>query len=275
MCTIDWAFEQPWGEGSRMPDAYEMFLLDLQRRKGIDLTGYKRPQMERRINSLMRSLKIEDYKIYLDFMEKEPQHWRKFVDTLTINVSEFYRNPPQWEVLEKKILPDLLTKSSSLKLWCAGCSTGEEPYTLAMVMMTLFPSVRFSLLATDIDEEVLKKASIGEYNEKSLTNLPKQYISKFFTQSGTNFTISQEVKRQVKFMKHNLLKESFDTNFDLILCRNVVIYFTEESKSDLYRKFYAALKPGGILFTGSTEQIFQAREIGYSLVSSFFYQRAI
>lgn len=258
-----------------MPDAYELFLQDLKRKKGLDLTGYKRPQMERRINSLMRSLKVEDYNSYMALMEKDIQHWRKFVDTLTINVSEFYRNPPQWEILEKKILPDLISKSPSLKIWCAGSSTGEEPYTLAMVLTNLFPNLRFTLLATDIDEEVLRKAGIGDYNEKSLANLPKQYITKHFKQSGTTYTISDEIKRKVKFIRQNMLKDPFETNFDLILCRNVVIYFTEETKSDLYKKFYNALKPGGILFTGSTEQIFQAREIGYSLVASFFYQRTV
>lgn len=85
-----------------MADAYELFLEKLRKRKGLDLTGYKRPQMERRINSLMRSVKCDSYDDYLDLMDKEPQHWRKFIDTLTINVSEFYRNPPQWEVLQQK-----------------------------------------------------------------------------------------------------------------------------------------------------------------------------
>lgn len=256
-----------------MPDAYETFLEDLRRRKGLDLTGYKRPQMERRINSLMRSLKIANYHDYLDLMEKEIQHWRKFVDTLTINVSEFYRNPTQWNVLETKILPGLIENSHSLKIWSAGCSIGEEPYTLAMVIMNHFPNVYFSLFASDVDDEVLNKAKAGVYGDKAVANLPKSYVTKYFTQEGNNVTVSDEVKRKVKFGKHNLLREGFDFNYDLILCRNVVIYFTEESKAELYRKFYAALKLGGVLFTGSTEQIFQAREIGYSLVASFFYKK--
>jgi chemotaxis protein methyltransferase CheR len=256
-----------------MPDAYETFLEDLRRRKGLDLTGYKRPQMERRINSLMRGLKITDYSAYLDLMEKEIQHWRKFVDTLTINVSEFYRNPPQWQVLETKIVPELMQKSNSLKIWSAGCSTGEEPYTLAMVLMQNFPNLNFTITASDIDDEVLNKARAGVYNDKAVVNLPKNYIVKYFRQQENTFTVNDEVKKKVKFLKQNLLKDVFDHNFDLILCRNVVIYFTEESKAYLYKRFYEALRPGGVLFTGSTEQIFQAREIGYTLVASFFYQK--
>lgn len=257
-----------------MPDAYETFLLDLRRRKGLDLTGYKRPQMERRINSLMRSLKVPDYNTYLDILEKEIQYWRKFLDTLTINVSEFYRNPAQWEILESKILPELIANSHSLKIWSAGCSTGEEPYTLTMLLINRFPNVLFSLLATDVDDEVLNKAKQGVYNDKALANLPKFYVTRHFTQQNSNtFAINDDVKNKVKFAKHNLLRDPFDHNFDLILCRNVVIYFTEQSKAELYRRFYDALRPGGILFTGSTEQIFQAREIGYTLVSSFFYKK--
>ncbi|MBU7006736.1 CheR family methyltransferase [Phosphitispora fastidiosa] len=256
-----------------MADAYETFLDGLRRKKGLDLTGYKRPQMERRINSLMRSLKITDYGIYLGLLEKEIAHWRKFLDTLTINVSEFYRNPSQWQVLEEKILPELIQASRSLKIWSAGCSTGEEPYTLTMVMMNRFPHINFTMLATDVDDEVLNKARTGVYNDKAVLNLPQNYINGNFTKEGSNFKIKDEVKKRVNFMKHNLLTDAFDRNFDLILCRNVVIYFTEESKAQLYRKFYTGLKQNGILFTGSTEQIFQAREIGFSLVSSFFYKK--
>ena len=256
-----------------MADSYEMFLQGLRRKKGLDLTGYKRPQMERRINSLMRSLKIPDYSAYLSVLEKEIVQWRRFLDTLTINVSEFYRNPSQWDILGEKVIPSLLEDSRSLKLWSAGCSTGEEPYTLSMVMMNKFPNVHFTLLATDVDDEVLNKAKAGIYNEKAVANLSPNYVSKYFSKDGSNFVISEEVKKKVKFMKHNLLTDNFDGSFDLILCRNVVIYFTEESKAQLYRRFYASLRQGGILFTGSTEQIFQAREIGFSLASSFFYKK--
>ncbi len=256
-----------------MADAYEAFLDKLRRKKGLDLTGYKRPQMERRINSLMRSLRIENYDEYLSLMEAEQKHWQKFIDTLTINVSEFYRNPPQWEILISKILPALFARNSSLKIWSAGCSTGEEPYTLAMVLSMNFPTHTFNLLATDIDDEVLNKARNGIYIDKAIINLPQTYLTRFIKQENGNIIVSDEIKKKIKFGKHNLLRDSFDRNFDLILCRNVVIYFTEESKNELYKNFYGALKPGGILFTGSTEQIFQAREIGFSLVSSFFYQK--
>jgi len=256
-----------------MADAYELFLEKLRKRKGLDLTGYKRPQMERRINSLMRSLRIANYDEYLNLMEAEPSHWQKFIDTLTINVSEFYRNPPQWEILISKILPALFANNPSLKIWSAGCSTGEEPYTMAMVLAMNFSQHNFTLNATDIDDEVLNKAKQGIYTDKAVANMPKTYLTRFFRQENGNYIVSDEIKKKIKFYKHNLLRDPFDKNIDLILCRNVVIYFTEETKNELYKNFYASLKQNGVLFTGSTEQIFQAREMGLSLMSSFFYQK--
>lgn len=257
-----------------MKDAYEDFIDKLYRRKAIDLSGYKRPQMERRINSLMKMMNVDNYDVYLKILDNDPSHFRKFVDTLTINVSEFYRNPNQWDNLIKVIIPDLVKNSgNSLKIWSAGCSTGEEPYTLAMVMTNEFPHITTQIIASDIDAEVLAKAKQGLYIEKALVNLPKNYVSKYFNMENNNYIVGPEIKKKVKFVSQNLLRDNFDKNFDLILCRNVVIYFTEETKIMLYNKFHQALKMQGILFTGSTEQIFQARDIGFELEQSFFYRR--
>lgn len=255
-------------------DPYVEFINKLYKRKGLDLSGYKRPQMERRINSLMRMVNVTDYDAYLELLDKNPEHYHKFIDTLTINVSEFYRNPAQWETLIKIIIPLLVKESgNSLKIWSAGCSTGEEPYTLAMVFDNEFPRIKAQIVATDIDLDVLAKAQKGLFIDKALVNLPKTYISKYFTAEEKKYTVKDIIKDKVKFTQQNLLRDNFDKNLDLILCRNVVIYFTEETKHNLYIKFHEALKTRGVLFTGSTEQIFQARDIGFELVQSFFYQK--
>lgn len=255
-------------------DAYLAFLEKLRHRRGLDLGGYKRPQMERRINSLMRMVGAKDYDDYLLILEKDQEQWHKFLDTITINVSEFYRNPPQWEVLIKTIIPMLIENVGvRFRAWSAGCSTGEEPYTLAMVLDHNFPQLNYSILATDIDEDALAKARVGEYSERSLAGLPQIYIKKYFEVENGIYRLKDSIKKKVQFKKHNLLRDPFESGFDLILCRNVVIYFTEESKNELYRKFHQSLKPGGVLFIGSTEQIFEAQEIGFELVTSFFYQK--
>ncbi len=256
-------------------DAYEKFISDLRRVFDLDLTGYKRPQMERRINSLMRVLKIDGYDSFIEEMKKEQSLYNRFVDHLTINVSEFFRNQAQWDVLKEKIIPELLTRSQDLKIWSAGCSTGQEPYSLAMTMEENFPRVKYSILATDFDIGVLNKAKSGLYTEREVNGMNQTYLTKYFQKEDKDYSVRNEVRKNITFKKHNLITERFENGFDLILCRNVVIYFTEETKAELYKNFFNSLKTGGILFTGSTEQIITAREIGYSSAAIFFYQKPL
>lgn len=252
---------------------FELFIKKIEGLTGINLTNYKRPQMERRINSLMRSQSFQSYTEYLAALQKDEKQLEKFLNHLTINVSEFFRNPPQWDVLKKRILPEILKENLELKGWSAGCATGEEPYTLIMILKDKLGFRCPRILATDIDERALQKAKAGVYQEKSLVNVPQNYLKRYFFKKESYYYIDDEIKKLVDFQKHDLLKDPFGSNFDLILCRNVVIYFTDEAKDFLYKRFYDALRPGGILFTGSTEQIFQASKLGFETVASFFYRK--
>ncbi len=254
-------------------DSYEKFISDLKRVFDLDLTGYKRPQMERRINSLMRVLSIPDYENFVIKMKAEQQIFNRFLDHLTINVSEFFRNQAQWDVLKEKIIPNLIKNNTELKIWSAGCSTGQEPYSLAMLMESSFPSIKYSILASDFDIRVLDKAKAGIYSEREVAGMDKKFLERYFQKKEEQYLIKDDLKRKITFKKHNLITERFDKGYDLILCRNVVIYFTEETKAELYKNFFNSLNPGGILFTGSTEQIVTAREIGYSSAAIFFYQK--
>ncbi|MDR1205470.1 MAG: protein-glutamate O-methyltransferase CheR [Peptococcaceae bacterium] len=252
-------------------DTYEKFVQDLDRYLRLDLTGYKRPQMERRINTLMRNLGMRDYDHFVESMRKDKAIFERFLDYMTINVSEFFRNPTQWDVLENKIVPELIKKTPNLKVWSAGCSTGEEPYTLSMLLQERFPAGRHSILATDFDEHVLAKAKAGLYAKKNTGGIPAPYYKKYFDESADGVQAKDSLKKIITFRHQNLLRDRFPDNFDLILCRNVVIYFTEEIKRVLYTNFFKALRPGGVLFTGSTEQIMGAAEIGFHSVAVFFY----
>jgi len=256
-----------------MTIGYEEFIDRVYRKTGINLKAYKRPQMERRINTLMRSIGVEDYVEYLRVLDHDQVHCRKFIDHLTINVSEFLRNPPQWRVLETTILPLLLRENPKLKIWSAGCSTGEEPYSLAILLSEAAPHNNWRILATDLDRKVLEKAEEGIYNSKALVNIDNRLRAKYFDQSGDSFQVKSSLKLGVRFARHDLLRDDYQPNLDLILCRNVVIYFTEETKTKLYQRFHQALRKGGVLFTGSTEQIFQAKELGFHSPASFFYQK--
>lgn len=192
---------------------------------------------------------------------------------MTINVSEFFRNYKRWEVLESKILPQILKNNKHPKIWSAACSTGEEAYTIAMIVSFLMPYTDLRILATDIDENVLVRAKTGIYSEKSINEVPKKLKQRYFNKQGDYYFISNEIKRMVSFKKHNLLGDPYDGPYDLIICRNVLIYFTEEAKNQLYQKFSSALKQNGILFVGNTEQIFNPGLYHFKTEETFFYQK--
>ncbi len=256
-----------------MEDEWDVFIRKFEALSKIDLKSYKRPQMERRINSFMRTVQTDDYKSFIALLSSNHEIYRKFLDHITINVSEFFRNANHWDIMEKQIIPVLLKDHKKLKIWSAGCSTGEEAYSLAMMCNESRIDLSDQILATDIDNEVLEKAALGIYSSKAVQTLPSYYLEKYFLPEGNFYCIKDSIKKMVRFQQQDLLKDNFGRAFDLILCRNVVIYFTEASKQGLYRKFCDALRPGGILFIGSTEQIFQARELGLQSIATFFYQK--
>lgn len=254
---------------------YEKFKEKVYQLTKIDLSSYKERQMKRRIDALISKCKVSSYDQYIQLLKSDREKLEEFVAYLTINVSEFYRNPEQWKLLENEMFPYLFERfGNNVKVWSAACSTGDEPYTLVMLLAKFIPMNRIRIIATDIDKQVLEKAQMGIYDEKSLKGLPKEYITKYFTQVGArSYQIADEVKKCVEFKQHNLLKDPYPTNCDLIVCRNVMIYFTEEAKKDIYLKFNASLKKDGILFVGSTEQIISPGNSGFSTFKSFFYKK--
>lgn len=252
---------------------YREFTTNIERKTGIDLTLYKEAQMKRRLTSLYEKKGFKSFREFYQALIKNESLMQEFLDRMTINVSEFYRNYKRWEVLETKILPKLLKTSKHLKIWSAACSTGEEPYTVAMILSKYIPLSSISIIATDIDKNVLERAKMGIYPERSLQEVPNEIRKKYFTKKDDYFIIDDSIKKTVKFKQHNLLRDNFEQNCDLIICRNVLIYFTEEAKHMLYQKFHAALKQEGIFFVGSTEQIFNPQNYGFQNEATFFYRK--
>lgn len=253
---------------------YEWFKGEVLRLSTIDLNAYKERQMKRRIDSLIAKHGFESYDAFVVALKKEQNIYDEFINYLTINVSEFFRNTNQWYVLEKEVIPYLFDRfSNNLHIWSAACSTGDEPYSLAMVLSKSIPLNKINIVASDIDKQILAKANVGLYNEKSVAGVPKELMIKYFEKVGNSFKVSNNIKRTIEFRQHNLLKDSYPTNLDLIVCRNVLIYFTEEAKHDIYTKFNKSLKRGGILFVGSTEQIIQPQRYGFEASKSFFYKK--
>lgn len=253
---------------------YDSFMGDIFKLTSIDLTFYKQIQMKRRIDALITKSKVGGYEEYMSCLKSDKKLLNEFVEYITINVSEFYRNPEQWQILTTRVFPELIEKfGKDLKIWSAACSTGDEPYSLVMALSEFVPLNRIRINATDISDEVISKAKIGLYSEKSIANVPKAYRDKYFVKNGPVYQISDEIKKCVTFRHHNLLKDDYLKSQHLIVCRNVLIYFTEDAKDEIFRKYYDSLAAGGILFIGSTEQILKYKDIGYSRYDSFFYQR--
>lgn len=252
---------------------YESFIANIKKKTGIDLSLYKEAQMKRRLTSLYEKKGYRNFNEYYDAIHTNKEMLEEFLDRMTINVSEFYRNAQRWEILEKKIFPKLLANNKRLKIWSAACSTGEEPYSIAMVLSSHVPLRDIAVQATDLDLGVIEKAKVGLYPERALKEVPPAIVKQYFNSDGNFYQVKEEVKRTVTFKQHNLLDDRYETGYDLIVCRNVMIYFTEEAKDQIYMNFSKSLKPGGILFVGSTEQIFNPAKYGFESEDTFFYRK--
>ncbi len=255
-------------------DNYEKFKKDVLQLSKIDLNAYKEKQMRRRINTLITKNNVKSYDDYVVLLKKDKEKFNQFINFLTINVSEFYRNADQWKLLDELIFPGLIQKfGKNLKIWSAACSTGDEPYSLVMALSRHLPLSNIRITATDIDKQVLDTARMGLYNAKSIASVPDDLKKKYFTQVGNSYQISNEIKKCVDFKEHDLLKDTYPSGYHMIVCRNVVIYFTEEAKDKIYQKFLQSLVKGGILFIGNTEQIMNYRDLGFERKKSFFFEK--
>ncbi|GLX68975.1 CheR family methyltransferase [Paenibacillus glycanilyticus] len=252
---------------------FNLFIQRMKAKTNIDLSQYKEAQMKRRLTTLREKHGHETFEAYWRAIEHNRSLLTEFLDRMTINVSEFWRNPNRWEVLQSRFLPEMMGRSDKLKVWSAACSTGEEPYTIAMIMSELGALHKASITATDLDAVVLDKAKEGLYLERALRDVPAAYRQKYFQQEHGMFAVTDKLKNAISFKQQNLLHDAFDHSYDLIICRNVMIYFTEEAKHLLYQKFAQALRPGGLLFVGSTEQIFSPSQYGFESADTFFYRR--
>lgn len=239
----------------------------------INLSAYKSNQLHRRIGSLMSRVGVSTVEEYITLLKKDPAQKQKFLDFITINVSEFFRNPEIFEDLKDKLKNELLKNGSSIKIWSAACSIGAEPYSIAMYLDELSPMGRHKIIATDIDNTILDKAKKGEYVLSEIKNVKKEYLSKYFTIKDDKYNIDPKIKSMVTFKKHDLILENYERDFDLIVCRNVVIYFNQDVKDQIYKKFSQSLKRGGLLFVGATESIYNYRDYGFEKASTFIYRK--
>ena len=237
-------------------------------RTGIFFADKKKYLLEGRLGKRLQHLKIAEYEEYLQLLKygrRKEEEFEFLCEAVTINETFFFRNEPQFEALEQVILPEVIAAkqklgSPRLRLWSAACSTGEEPYTLAMIFLERFkpryPDFSIEIVATDISGSVLQAASRAAYGEYSVRNLPPLYRDKYFTMENGRFQVCERVTQLVKLQHLNLYdRQEMKTlrNFDVILCRNVLIYFDTKSKVQVVADLYNSLNSGGYLFIGYSE----------------------
>jgi len=259
---------------SRLPTPgdtdYERFVAAVRDRMGLDLASYRHGQMERRLRGLLDQAKVGRFADYLELLDHDPQQLRRFRGFLTINVSELFRSPDRFAELRNAILPRLLEARPTLRMWSAGCSYGAEAYSLALLLADLAPDPNHYLLATDVDETMLGRARAGRFSERDLQHVPASMRERWFRPNGGAV---DEVRAKITFKRHDLLTEAFEGNFDLIVCRNVMMYFSAAAKARIASLLYHALGAGGYLFTGSTEAMAQLPAVGFTRESVGFYRR--
>lgn len=255
---------------------YAQFQKTVQRLIGVDLASYRQGQMRRRLDALVQRVGAKGYGEYSRMLERDPARVQEFRDYFTINVTEFFRDPDRFRHLETKVLPELLAQRTPLKVWSAACSIGAEPYSVAILLRELAPTLAHKVLATDVDVTIVERARRADkYVQAELKNVTPARLQKAFTESpeGT-YTVRPEVRNLVDIRLHNLLTPPPMQGFDLILCRNVVIYFTDEAKSVLYNHLVDSLRPGGVLFVGGTEMVASAQQLGLTSIGPSFYRKA-
>lgn len=242
---------------------------------GVDLRSYKAPQMQRRLEAYLKRSGYTDWPRFFRVVHKSPEEREKLKTYLTINVSSFFRDPHKYETLKQKIIPQLLAERDVLRVWSAGCSRGQEAYSIAMLLSELCtPQQSFRISATDIDKDALAWAKAGgPYSADDVQHVSSYLRLQYFEIKNGSFWIKKPLQQNILFRPQNLLTDPMYGLFDLVVCRNVVIYFEVQAKLNIYQKFYKALRPGGVLFVGGTEIVPKAKELGFELADLSFYRR--
>lgn len=252
---------------------FEFFYEWTKKNLHLNLDGYKEKQLQRRIATVMKNngaATLEDYAVQI---KKDPEAKKKFLDYITINVTDFFRNQDIFEEFEDQLVNNLALAFPSLRIWSAACSIGAEPYSLAMILDKHGIKTKEKILATDIDETILNRARQGIYTASEMKNVQATDWEAYFEQKGEAYQLAANIKNQVTFQKHDLIADPYPGNFHVVVCRNVTIYFKNDVKDEMYRKFSESLVPGGLLFTGATETIYDPKTYGLKKIASFIYEK--
>jgi chemotaxis protein methyltransferase CheR len=257
-------------------DEYIEFCGGVAALTGIDLTQYKRGQMERRVRSFAEVRGAPDLPGYLAMLVADPAQLERFLDRMTINVSQLWRNPGQFALLAETVIPELAA-SGRVRCWSAGCSYGAEAYTLAAICAEAAPDARIEIHGTDIDARMVERARAGRVSAADVRSAPPEQLDRWFRPAADGcWEAAPALRMMVRFATGDLLADRFPSGaYDLVLCRNVVIYFTEDVRDRLHARLAGALRAGGYLMTGSSERISSPTAAGLEPTAPFIYRRAV
>src|SRR4051794_14499978 len=239
----------------------EPLLRHIKEQRGFDFTGYKRASLARRVQRRMDMVAISSYEEYLDFLIMHPDEFTQLFNTILINVTAFFRDPDAWDYLRDELLGPMLQRSDGrpIRVWSAGCASGEEAYTLAMVFAELLGVDEFrdrvKIYATDVDEEALAHARQASYSERELAAVPAELREKYLDRVGNRFVFRKELRRSVIFGRNDLVQDAPISHVDVLACRNTLMYFNADTQAQILNRMHFALRPDGVLFLGKAEML--------------------
>ncbi|MBC7968819.1 MAG: PAS domain S-box protein [Verrucomicrobia bacterium] len=241
---------------------FESLLEYLKRSRGFDFSGYKRSSFQRRVQKQMHLRGVESYEDYIDYLEVHPEEFVSLFNTVLINVTSFFRDTAAWSYLQEHVLPPLLKAKSAkepIRIWSVGCASGEEAYTLAMILTEMLGASEFrqrvKIYATDVDEEALSQARHATYSQRDLEPLPTGFQERYFESIGDRYTFRADLRRVVIFGRHDLVQDAPISRLDLLVCRNTLMYFNAEAQSRILSRLHFALSDTGVIFLGKAEML--------------------
>ena len=263
---------------------FEALLDYIKLNRGFDFTGYKRPSLMRRVQIRMQNTDIQTYSDYTDYLEVHPGEFSHLFNTILINVTAFFRDRAVWDYLEKEVVPKIVARKIStdrIRVWCAGCASGQEAYTLAMVLAEVLGLEEFhqrvKIYATNVDEIALHQARQATYNAKEVEGIPPPLLERYFNHSHGSYTFCPDLRRSVIFGRHDLLQDPPISRIDLLTCRNTLMYFHAETQAKIISRFHFALNDGSFLVLGKAELLLTSNDsfVPLSLKQRIFIKTGI
>lgn len=241
---------------------FETLINYIKRNRGYDFSGYKRLSLMRRVRKRMQTVGIDSFSEYLDYLEVTPEEFAHLFNTILINVTSFFRDRPTYDYIAAEIIPQILASkesNKSIRVWSAGCASGQETYTLAIILAEALGieqfKTRVKIYATDVDEEALAQARIASYGYKEIASVPPELLERYFESNDSNYTFRKELRRSVIFGRHDLVQDAPISRIDLLVCRNTLMYFNAEAQAKIIARFHFALNEHGFLFLGKAEML--------------------